>query len=180
MTEPADSSHRSHDLTPDIVFALDTLIRVVERQSREQAGDFRASVLLVSDDGQRVLDAAAPSLPDEYRRMIDGLVIGPAAGSCGTAAFRNQRVIVSDIEHDPLWAPYRDLALPFGFKACWSEPIRSSAGEVLGTFAMYYAEKRVPTVSDLQIISAAAKRAGDMLEQGRAGADRGALVAGLA
>lgn len=166
----------SHDLTPDLVFALDTLVRVVERQS----GEFRASVLLVSDDGRHVLDAAGPSLPDAYRKAINGLEIGPSAGSCGTAAYRNERVVVSDIEHDPLWARYREFASPFGLAACWSQPIRDSNGKVLGTFAMYYDQPREPTPGDLQIITAAANRAGVMLEKARAGAERGELVAGLA
>ena len=78
----ASSSYASHDLTPDVAYALETLVRVVERQS----GEFRASILLLSDDGEHLLDAAGPSLPDEYRRAINGQRIGPAAGSCGTAA----------------------------------------------------------------------------------------------
>lgn len=121
----------------------------------------------------------APNLPLEYRRAVNGLEIGPAAGSCGTAAWRRERVVVSDIATDPLWAPYRDLALPFGLAACWSEPIRSSTGEMLGTFAMYYDEPKAPTTSDLLIIEAAASRAAAMLEQARAGADRRELVASL-
>src|SRR5690606_28810411 len=112
---------RSSRLTPDLAFALDTLVRVVERQSRE----FRASILLLSDDRRHVLDAAAPSLPQAYRTAIDGLEVGPAAGSCGTAAHRESRVVVTDIERDPLWAEYRELARLYGLAACWSEPIRA-------------------------------------------------------
>ena len=70
-------------------------------------------------------------------------------GSCGTAAFRNERVIVSDIRSDPLWEEYRELAAGHGLVACWSQPIRSSEGEVLGTFAMYYEEPRAPTKEEL-------------------------------
>lgn len=169
------SPYESHDLTPDVAFALDTLVRVVERQS----GEFRASILLLSDDGRCVLDAAGPSLPDEYRRAINGLAIGPAAGSCGTAAFRNERVIVSDIAHDPLWDSYRDLALPHGLAACWSQPIRTSSGAVIGTFAMYYDRPREPTIEDLHIINAAALRAGAIIEKARSGAARGELIAGI-
>jgi GAF domain-containing protein len=126
-----------------------------------------------------MLDAAAPSLPDEYRRAIDGLEVGPAAGSCGTAAYRNARVIVTDIERDPLWDGYRELALPHGLAACWSEPIRSPTGEVLGTFALYYPEPRSPTHTELEVIGAAAERAAALLERARAGADRDQLVEGL-
>jgi hypothetical protein len=162
-------------LTADVALALETLVLVVERQSRE----FRASVLLLSSDGRHMVDAAAPSLPDEYRRAIDGLAIGPVAGSCGTAAYRNARVIVTDIARDPLWDAYRELALPHGLAACWSEPIRSPTGEVLGTFALYYPEPRSPTRADLELIGAAADRAAALLERARAGADREQLVEGL-
>jgi GAF domain-containing protein len=163
-------------LTPDLAYALDTLVRVVERQSRE----FRASILLLSDDGTRVVDAAAPSLEDGYRKAINGLEIGPVAGSCGTAAYRGARVIVTDIERDPLWEPFRDIARPHGLAACWSEPIRSEHGQVMGTFAMYYAEPRSPTRADLEVIEAAAARAGALIERSYRGENREQLVANLA
>jgi GAF domain-containing protein len=166
----------SHDLTPDVAFALDTLVRMVERRS----GEFRASILLLSDDGRRVLDAAGPSLPADYRHAIHGLEIGPEAGSCGTAAFLNERVVVEDIAHDPRWERYRDLALPHGLAACWSQPIRASDGSVVGTFAMYYPEPRAPTSHDLDIIEAAAARAGVIIEKARGGARREELVATIA
>ena len=166
------ASFESHNLTPDVVFALDTLVRMVERQS----GDFRASVLLLSDDGRRVLDAAAPSLPDAYRRAINGLQIGPEEGSCGTAAYRNERVIASDIAHDFRWRKYKDLALGHGLAAAWSEPIRDGAGAVLGTFALYYAQPREPTHTDLQIIETAAARAGVILNCAMQGGSRSEMV----
>ena len=168
-----DESWAAHDLTPDVAYALETLVRVVERQS----GEFRASILLLSDDGQHLLDAAGPSLPAAYRKAINGLAIGKEAGSCGTAAFRNERVVVRDIATDPLWENYRHLALPHGMASCWSQPIRSASGEVLGTFAMYYDEPREPTIDDLYIITAAADRAGVMIDKAREGANREQLVA---
>ena len=171
-SRPADCSF----LTEDVVYALETLVRVVERQSRE----FVASVLLLSDDGKHVVDAAGPSLPGEYRDAINGLAVGPSAGSCGTALYRGERVIVADIEADALWEEYRDLARPFGLAACWSQPILSSDGTALGTFALYYHEPRHPTEAELEIIEAAAGRAGLLLDQARAGAERAQLVSGLA
>ena len=168
----------SSPLTDDLVHALDTLVRVVERQSREFR-DFRASVLIVSDDGTRLIDAAAPSLPSSYREAVDGLEIGPAMGSCGTAAHRGARVIVMDTQEDPLWESFRDLAREHGLAACWSQPILSPRGQVLGTFAMYYSEPRVPGREELEIIEAAARRAETLLEQFRRGATREELVAGL-
>src|SRR5437667_245256 len=106
----------------------------------EQAPGMLCSVLCL--DGERLRHGAAPSLPEDYSRAVDGIAIGPAAGSCGTAAYRHERVIVEDIEREPRWAEFRDLALRHGLRACWSEPIFSASGQVLGTFASYYREPR--------------------------------------
>lgn len=159
-------------LTDDVRHALEVLVGIVERHSQE----FRASVLLVSDDGKHLVDAAAPRLPDAYRAAIDGLAIGPVAGSCGTAAHRGTRVIVADTYADPLWAPFREIAQKYGLRACWSEPITAPDGTVLGTFAMYYSECRSPDRGDLEVIQAAARRASLILEGSRDGARSGALL----
>jgi PAS domain S-box-containing protein len=111
------------------------------------------SVLLLDADGATVRHGAAPSLPQEYVQAIDGAKIGPCAGSCGTAIYRKQPVIVSDIANDPLWADYRHLALTHGLRACWSTPIPAQGGSVLGTFAIYYREPRTPDALHLQIIA---------------------------
>ena len=169
------SSLAAPDLTPDVAFALEALVQLVERQS----GEFRASILLLADDRRHLLDAAAPNLPLEYRHAIHGLEIGPEEGSCGTAAFTNERVIVTDIAHDHRWTKYRDLAAHHGLAACWSQPIRSADNEVLGTFAMYYGEPRNPTGEELKIIEAAAAHAGRMIDRARAGARRTELIAEL-
>jgi len=132
-----------------------------------------ASILLLDEEGRHLLYGAAPSLPESFSRAIHGAAIGPCAGSCGTAAFRGERVIVSDIASDPLWADYRALILPHGLKACWSQPILSSAGRVLGTFAMYYKTPHSPTPQDLDIINAAAHIAAIAIEHER---DRQALT----
>src|SRR5260370_19836491 len=109
---------------------LDGLCRLVETQ----AGDVLASILLV--DGDHLRHGGAPSLPKAYTDAINGTVIGPSAGSCGTAAYRGEPVIVEDIATAPLWAKYRDLALPHSLHACWSAPAFSSQGKVIATFAM--------------------------------------------
>ena len=116
-----------------------------------QSKDMLCSVLLL--DGKTLRHGAAPSLPDEYNRAIDGVTIGPMVGSCGTAAFTKSQIIVSDIETDPLWADYRDLALRHGLRACWSTPIICNKGEVLGTFALYYRNPRVPNEHELRLIA---------------------------
>src|SRR5256884_6466445 len=96
----------------------------------ELASGSLSSILLVDPSANRLRHGAAPSLPGPYNEAIDGVAIGPFAGSCGTAAYRAEPVIVSDINTDPLWADYRDVALAHGLRACWSTPILSSAGKV--------------------------------------------------
>ena len=126
-----------------------------------------ASVLLLSEDGKRVLMGAAPHLPDSYNQAIHGVEIGPEAGSCGTAAYTGERVIVEDIEHHPYWALYKSYALVHGLRACWSEPIKDSQGKVLGTFAMYYKAIKAPTAADLTLIAEAARLASLAIERSR-------------
>jgi len=125
---------------------LDSLCRLVE----ERTDGALASILLL--DGDRLRHGGAPSLPKAYTNAIDGAVIGPSAGSCGTAAYRGEPVIVEDIATDPLWADYRDLALPYSLRACWSTPVFSSQDKVIATFAVYYREPRRPTQRDQEII----------------------------
>jgi PAS domain S-box-containing protein len=138
---------------------LDSLCRLVEAQ----AGDVLASILLV--EGDRLRHGGAPSLPKAYTDAINGTVIGPSAGSCGTAAYRAEPVIVEDIATDPLWAEYRDLALRHSLRACWSTPVFSSQGKVIATFAMYHREPRRPTQRDQQIIDLIAHLAGAAIQQ---------------
>jgi signal transduction histidine kinase len=127
---------------------LDALCRLVE----ELASGCLSSILLLDPNTNSLQHGSAPSLPTKYVEAIDGTIIGPSAGSCGTAAYRRETVIVSDIATDPLWADYRELALTNGLRACWSTPILSSAGRVLGTFAIYYREPRSPTPRDSNAI----------------------------
>lgn len=112
------------------------------------------SVLLLDDDGVYLRHGAGPSLPESYVQTLDGMAIGPSRGSCGTAAFTGQQVIVKDIATHPFWADFRDLALAHGLLACWSNPIISAAGKVLGTFAVYYETPREP-VDELPIVARA-------------------------
>src|SRR6266850_3639084 len=127
---------------------LDAFCRLVEKL----ADGSMSSILLLDPNTNRLRHGAAPSLPTKYSEAIDGAVIGPSVGSCGTAAYRAEPVIVSDIATDPLWADYRDLALAHGLRACWSSPILSSNGSVLGTFATYYREPRSPTPQEHDVI----------------------------
>jgi len=130
---------------------LATLLRFVEHEVPE----LLCSILLLDADGLHLRPGAAPSLPDAYNRMLDGAAIGPRAGSCGTAAYLARQVVVRDIETDPLWADYRELARPYGLRACWSTPILGPSGKVLGTFAMYFRQPQTPDDIHHQLIGIA-------------------------
>ena len=121
--------------------------------------DCLASVLLLDPTGTRLQKGATPNLPDAYNDAIDGAEIGPQAGSCGTAAFRGEPVIVEDIATDPLWDDYRHLALPYGLRACWSQPIFDDNQRVLATFAIYHDRPQRPSEADQDTI----RRIADML-----------------
>ncbi len=117
------------------------------------APDIVCSILAV-DEEQRLRPLAAPSLPAHFGQTIDGIAIGPKHGSCGTAAYRNEPVIVEDIENDPLWEDFKGLPLPLGLLACWSTPIALRNGRVGGTFALYYRQKRRPSVWHQHVVRA--------------------------
>jgi hypothetical protein len=115
-------------------------------------GELITSILLLSDDGKRLSHGAGPRLPMPYREAIDGSEIGPRAGSCGTAAYFGKPVYVADIGSDPLWAEYHHLALPHGLRSCWSTPIYSYDGSILGTFAIYRDSIGAPSDEEIRAI----------------------------
>jgi GAF domain-containing protein len=129
---------------------LDVLLREIEAQTPGML----SSILLLDPDGKHVRHGAAPSPPESYIRAIDGEPIGPRAGSCGTAAYRGEPVIVEDIATDPLWQSYRQVALTYGLRACWSTPIFSGTHQVLGTFALYFRTPGRPTPRHYRVINA--------------------------
>lgn len=139
-----------------LAVVLDQVVRLIESQS----SDMLCSVLLVDRAQQVVRHGAAPSLPEAYCRAIDGAPLGPAEGSCGTAAYRGEVVEVEDIATHPFWVKYRDVALYHGLRACWSTPIMSPTRDVLGTFAMYYREPRLPNDAERRWVQAATHLAG--------------------
>src|SRR4051794_36878265 len=155
----------------EMIRARQPLSRVLEAlclKIEERSPGLLCSVLLLDADGVTLREGAAPSLPKGYRAAVDGLKIGPRAGSCGTAAYRQQPVVVSDIATDPLWEDYREVALQYGFRACWSMPVTSHDGTVLGTFACYYREQRSPDPHHLEVIDRASHLAGIAIEHQRA------------
>lgn len=113
------------------------------REVERVAPDLIASVVAV-DPEHRLRPLAGPSMPQAFSEYIDGVPIGPAVGSCGTSAWRGRPVVVADIATDPLYAPYAEAALACGLRACWSNPIKSSSNQVMGTLAFYYREPREP------------------------------------
>ncbi|MBM7649872.1 diguanylate cyclase (GGDEF)-like protein/PAS domain S-box-containing protein [Bacillus ectoiniformans] len=128
---------------------LDQIVSLIENLS---SGGL-CSILLTDKEKTKLMYGSAPSLPREYNELIDGISIGPSVGSCGTAAFFKETVIVSDIETDPLWADYKEAAALYSLKSCWSFPILDHDQNVEGTFGMYYRERRSPDAHDFHIIA---------------------------
>ena len=140
---------------------LENLVRVLEAQF---AG-LLCSVLLLDADGLHMRHGAAPNLPEPYNKAIDGIRIGPKAGSCGTAMYRREPVIVTDILEDPLWESYRAVVAPYGFRACWSTPILAPSGQALGSFTMYCREPRGPSPAETRALEMATHLAGIAIER---------------
>ena len=154
---------------------LDALCRLVEALSPGSL----ASILLLDPDGLRLRHGAAPSLPQTYRDVIDGLSVGPDSGSCGTAAYRKEPVVVADVTTDPLWATWRDVALSHGLRACWSTPVRASDGRVLATVAVYARQPGRPTPAQQTLIDRVTDLASIAIERTRAEEERQAHLAFL-
>jgi PAS domain S-box-containing protein len=145
---------------PDV---LTSLVLLMEGQ----AEGLRCSILLLNRDGKRVRHGAAPHLPEAYVKAVNGAPIGPRNGSCGTAMHRRSPVVVTDVMTDPLWADYRELAKICGLRACWSTPILSAQGDVLGSFAMYREENRGPQPEETRLTQIATHIAGIAIERQR-------------
>jgi diguanylate cyclase (GGDEF)-like protein/PAS domain S-box-containing protein len=143
---------------------LKTLVLNLEEEKPGTLG----SILLLDANGWHLHTGAAPNLPGFYNEAVDGLEIGESVGSCGTAAYTRQRVVVTDIQHHPFWEGYRELASKAGLAACWSEPVFSSRGRLLGTFAIYSREPSKPTQHDLHLIEQAAHLASITIEHHQA------------
>lgn len=146
--------------TLELLAGEDSLASILEAivQGIEQLNPpMICSILLLSSDGKHLDKGVAPSLPDFYNAALDGIEIGIGVGSCGTAAFIGELVIVDDIATHPYWTPYKELAARAGLGACWSQPILSASGKVLGTFAIYHHEVSMPTKYDITLIEQTAR-----------------------
>ena len=127
--------------------------------------DVTGSILMLASDGRHIVNGAAPNLEPAYCQMTEGLQIGPKVGSCGTAMWRGEPVIVADIATDPLWEDFKGMVLPYGFRACWSTPIRSYQGRVLGSFALYSRQPGEPTAECMKLVGMAVHIAGIAIER---------------
>ena len=143
---------------------LASLVTLIEAQS----DDMLCSVVELSEDGEHIRHGAAPSLPEVYVQAVNGAPIGPKNGSCGTAMYLGKQVIVTDMLTDPLWEDYVELAKLSGLRACWSTPILSGAGKVIGSFAMYYRQPKTPSGTEARLTEVATHIAGIAIEHQRA------------
>ena len=151
-----------------IADVLESLVLFVERQ-----GDgMLCSILLLSADGKRLEQGAAPSLPTFYSLAINGVEIGPDAGSCGAAAYASREVVAEDVMTHPCWIPWRELAAQAGLRSCWSLPIFSSGSKVLGTFAVYRDEPSSPDAQERELIQQSSALAAVALEHAQHQEDR--------
>jgi PAS domain S-box-containing protein len=135
---------------------LENLVHLVETRLSGVLG----SILLLDGDGLHLRHVAAPSLPEAFSNAVDDIPVGANAGSCGTAVHRRDSVIVADIARDPLWGRYRRLAAPYGYRSCWSTPIFSHQGQVLGVFALYSTSAREPTEAETGLTHVVTRIAG--------------------
>lgn len=144
--------------------ALDETLRELVLFVEEQRPGLRGSVLLLSADGTRLRLGAGPNLPPEFNRAVDGMMVGPYAGGCGTAAYRREPVIIADASTDPLCGDWGWAISEFGIRAVWSSPIFSPAGNVLGTFALYRKSPAVPDDAERELVAVATSLASIAIE----------------
>lgn len=130
---------------------LDDVLNVLVKSAAAQTGG-RAAIFLVDELAALLRFSTASGLSQNYIDAIDGFLIGPSSPSCGNAAYTGERVVVGDVALDPLWKPFLDLAKEHGIKACWSTPISTVEGKILGTLAVYHDAPRMPSARDLEEI----------------------------
>lgn len=132
---------------------LGSVAELICRKVEAIAPGVITSIIAVSDEGL-LQPIAGPSLPQSFSAALEGVAIGPKVGTCGTAAFLGEPVLVDDIATSPLWEDFRWLPLPPNLVACWSVPVKLRSGKVAGTFAFYFSDRRGPTAWHEQIVNA--------------------------
>jgi PAS domain S-box-containing protein len=176
-TRDVTSLKQAEDLTAGQAHALELMVKgaplpevlealcdVIDRQATSR---LRTSILLMQDDGRHLRPAAGRHMPVAWSRAMDPWPVGPESGGCGTAAYRRETVISADIARDPLWKGLRELAEQHGVRACWSTPIFSSGGSVLGTLALYYSSAHEPDASERRLVDVITRTAGIAIERKR-------------
>lgn len=143
---------------------LSDILNTLCKNSEIYNPEMKTSVLRLNNETNTLHPCASVSLPGEYCQALEGVVIGTGVGSCGTAAFKKERVIVEDINTHPYWAQYKELALSAGLQSCWSEPIIGQNNHCYGTFAIYYDKPSTPTENDLKFIQTCAHLAAIVFE----------------
>ena len=169
--ETRDESHRFIEEERQILeliatgASLKAVLHALSAAIERMTPDGYCSIHLLDADGRHLREGSGGSLPSEYVRKMDGIEIGPDAGACGSAVFRDQTVICSDIATDYRWVTVREMALGFGLRACWSVPIHDSRKRVLGTVAVYQSRVAAPHPQELRVIEAGARLAGNAIEK---------------
>ncbi|HEY6923758.1 MAG TPA: diguanylate cyclase, partial [Steroidobacteraceae bacterium] len=144
---------------------LNTLTEAIERISPES----HCTIMLLDEEHRRrLLMASGPSLPPDYLQATNGLEIGPEVGACGSAAYRNETVVIEDIATDSRFEGAREFVLSHGLRSVWSQPVRDSNGSVLGTFAIYRRQVSSPRPQELRLVRVAGQLAGNAIERIRA------------
>ena len=144
---------------------LDFLCRTMEAESVDRV---IACIHPVNEDATIFCDTSAPSLDQSYREMSDGMLVSTLTGPCCYAVLTRQTVVAEDMATDPKWAKFRGFAEPHGIHSCWSTPILSSDGKVLGTFAHYYFDARGPSHRDERMVELLTRAAAVAIERSRA------------
>ena len=161
------SQHRVHELIAGGAPLKDVLVELIEGIEHHDPSVI-GCVVLLDRESNTLHPGAGPSLPPHYLAAIDGVVIGPNVGACGSASWSGQLTISDDISTDPRWAPIRDFVLEAGLGHCWSMPIKAPAGEVLGTLALYGPHARRPLPAHIALMEDGARLAGIAIERHRA------------
>ncbi|WP_394767120.1 PAS domain S-box protein [Ferruginibacter sp.] len=148
---------------------LEVLNKLIENIEQIVPTSFCSMLQLTENN--TIVTLAGGSMPPAYLKAINGMSIGPSAGSCGTAIYTGKNIIVSDVNTDPLWADYRTVIQTFGFKACWSVPIKKSNGKIIGTLAAYFKNIKHPQPYHINLLERAASLVGILIENKDAAED---------
>jgi PAS domain S-box-containing protein len=153
----------TYELNANPKVSFDTVINKVITNIEVMIPGSLCTILQLTDNNT-IKHIAGHTLDYNYIKAIDGMQIGPVVGSCGTAMFTGKNVWVSDIDNSPLWQPFLEIVQPYGFKACWSVPVKKRTGKVMASFAVYFKEVREPHKDEVNLIERVANLIGVLIE----------------